>query len=252
MSAKWQESWSRAVEYWSRHWREWIGIAAVMTAWLWAICLAVPSLTPFVLMEFQPINSRTIAQTYQAHLTALSHAVPILIVMLVATAVVGGGLTLWLLRKLGRRPGLAAGVCSGASTAGAALLAMALVRVPLGGQYLNPAGMALRGLVILGLFVVVVPAGFWIGPLAVRRRGTPALLWRRIGREAWYLPWTWLLVVVLSELLSAAISWTIPIPSLGTLILSLFVVSSGILHQSVAYFYRVDAVNQSGFLQKTS
>lgn len=238
MSADWQESWSQAVQYWSHHWRRWIGVAAVLTGWLWAICLAVPSVDPFVLMEFQPINSHTIVRTYQSELSRLSQAVPVLIGILLVTTILGGLLAVYFLRKLGRRSGIGVTVGAGAITTGVALLAMAMIRIPLGGQYLQPLDLVVRGLVILLLLAVVVPVGFWIGPLAARQSGSPLGRLRQMGRDGWYLPWTWLLAVVVGEMLSAAISWTIPVRPLGTLVLSFLVVASGMLHQSVAYFYR--------------
>ncbi len=251
MSRNWQESWTKAVEYWAREWRRWLGVAAVTTAWLWAVFLIVPSLTPFLFMEFQPINSQSIATTYQHQLTALEQQLPLLLIVLVISAVLGVLLLIPSLRRRVPRPGLFQEVLwSGVMTV-LSLLALAALRVPIGGSYLSPLPMAIRGIAVLGFAVVLIPWAFWSGPFKVCDGGAVLNQFRAQMRETLFLAWTWLLCLVMAELLSASLAWTTTSTDFGTLVLAALITGLGLLHQSVAYFYSQQA-NRPRALQKTS
>lgn len=251
MSTNWQESWHRAIQYWLRQWRQWVPLAAVLTAWLWAVFMAAPRLTPFILMEFQPINSKSIATTYQDNLTSLVHQLPVLATVFVLASLAGGIVVLRLLRARVKRQGMLPEVVGAAFMAALSLFAVALVRVPLGGQYLNPLGMLVRAVLILFVFVVLVPWLFWAGPLALNGRGS---FWSQIlhsPKDLLFLPWTWLIGVVVGELFSASLAWTTTLNPIGTLVLAFLLVGSGLLHQSVAYYYTL-SFPSNWTLKKTS
>lgn len=242
MDTPWQNSWARAVDFWAQAWRSWILVDAVLTAWIWAIFLAVPALMPFILMQFQPINSRSVTRTYYRNLTQLEHQLPLLAGALVVFGAAGLIATARIFKRHPGFPHVTSSIISNALMAGFSLLGSALMRMPMGGKYLDPGSMVLRVLVILAIFVVVVPALFWVGPLRLAGPLRLGTLVARGRRDVVFLPWTWLVAVVVGELLSAAIAWTANVTQIGTLVLAFILVGAGLLHQSVAYFYVRSAV----------
>lgn len=253
MSRAWQQSWEKALAYWQQSWKQWTPVAMVLTLWIWVIFLVARHLTPFILMQFQPINSKSLVQSYHHNLTQLVAQLPVLALVLVMCSVIGGFLTVQLLRtRRSRQTGVYRQVVSSALMTGLALLGAAVVRIPMVGPYLNPWSLALRTAVMLGIFIMLLPWCFWTGPLNTTGGRSFWEVLRQNRRDTLYLAWSWLVALVLAELLSAAIAWTTTLNILGTLVLAFLLVTSGLLLQSVAYFYAKDAATLLPAIQKTS
>ncbi len=251
----WQESWRQATEYWAAHWKSWLPVLAVLSLWFWIILLVVPSTTPFMFIQFQPINDKTVVRTYHRQLTQLLAHMPLLVIMVIATTVVGGIIVARMLRRrTGRQVALSSlWVLLGSSgmTAALSFMAMAAVEVPLsstGGSLLSE---IVRGIIALAVLVIAVPYAFWAGTLKLNRRGSFWMALRSQRRDTLFLPWTWLLGLVAVQMLSASFAWTTTVNAIGTLLLSVFTMGCGLLFQSVAYFYTRPGVVQD-HLRKTS
>lgn len=236
MSHTWQESWDLALAYWTDHWRQWIAVGAVVSAWMAVVFVSIPSVTPFIFMEFQPINSKTIAGTYHGELTTLGSHLTGLVVVLAATGILGTIVLTRMLRARGQR-GIVAEVVSSAFMTAVSLAAIAALRVPLSGDFLNPAPMVIRGVSLIISLVLIVPWLFWAGPLNIAAHHGFFAMMRQRGREVFFLAWTWMIALVVSELLSASLAWMTTSAVIGSVVLAILIAGIGILHQSVAYFY---------------
>ncbi len=235
MSQHWQESWAQAAAYWGEHWRQWITVAAAITIWLWVVFLAAPQATPFLLMQFEPINDKTVVLHYHQQLTAFESHLPVLAIVAVVVGVVGLFVVSAMLR--GWRGGRVSTVLSNALMTLLALVAVAATRVPMSGGGHNPVIEGIRWLFIVVVFAVVVPWFFWYAPTRDHEaRGFWALL-RRDWRDAVLLPWTWLALLVICELVSASFAWTTSVNAIGTFVLAVLITASGLLFQSVATWY---------------
>lgn len=255
MNRNLQASWVLATEYWSRKWKNWIAVVAVTTAWLWAVFVSVPSLIPFLFMQIKPINDPAVERTYHRELAALILHLPILAFIIVAAGIVGGLALTALMRR--QHPdqtkgygGALMAVLSSAFMTGLALFGMGMMQVPIGGHQ-NPAWMAIRVLTAIIIFAVLVPWTFWHSTLRLNGRGSFWKNARSSPRTMFGLPWTWLVTMVVSEMISASFAWATTVNDIGTLVLALLIALSGLLHQSVANFYMRPSP-RSGHLKKTS
>lgn len=253
MSQDWQRSWSRATDYWQHHWKRWMAVLAAAALWIWIVLLAVPQLTPFIFMEIQPINDKSVARSDHQQFTQLVSHWHILALALVVTGILGGivvGRLVAGLRELAPQRGMGWGIWGSAAALVLASAAMGSVRIPLGSS--NPGMAAVRGLALLVVFIVIVPWTFWQGSL--RAGGGPGF-WSQLRtrpRDTLFLPWTWLVTMVCIQMLSDSIAWTTTVSVLGTLVWSVLAVASGLLHQSVAFSYRRNPVNSGQELRRTS
>ncbi|NMP20853.1 hypothetical protein [Sulfobacillus harzensis] len=234
MNAKWQVSWTRAWDYWRDEWRRWIPVLAASTLWIWIILLAVPQVVPFAFMEFQPINDKVVVQTYHRQVTALIHHMPELLI-------VGAVITVLGLVVVPRLFPTKRGATSTVLWSGMGLVlsyaGMAAMRVPISGPDHPPALVAIRALVVAGLFIVVVPWTMWKSALGIHGGERFWHLLRTQWRETLFLPWTWLAVLVMVQMLAASFAWTTTVNAVGSFVVALLTVVAGMVCMSVAYLY---------------
>lgn len=231
----WQESWIQSWAYWRAEWRAWLRVAIAASLWMWILLLAVPQVVPFAFMAFQPINDKVVVQTYHRQLTALLHHLP----MLVA---IGGGLTVIGLLVVPRlfpvkRRALHVVFLGGLSLV-FSYAGMAAMRVPLSGPHHPTVDVGIRIASVLLLFLVLVPWTLWRG--AAVARGEGRTFWWQIRhewRETLFLPWTWLLLLVMIQMIAASFAWTTTVNAIGSLLMAVFTVVAGMICESVAYFY---------------
>lgn len=235
MSPRWQESWIQATAYWGDHWRQWMTVAAAVTVWLWVVFLASPQATPFLLMQFQPINDKSVVLQYHQQLTAFRAHLPVLAIAAAVIGVVGLFVVSSMLR--GWRGGQVSAVLSNALMTLLALMGVAATRVPMSGGGHSPVAEAVRWLLIGLVFVVIVPWLFWYAPTRGQGEGGFWALLRHHWRDALFLPWAWLAMVVVCELVSASFAWTTTVNDIGTFVLAVLIAGSGLLFQSVATWY---------------
>lgn len=239
MSKLWQESWAASVTYWTEHWKTWMGVLAAGTLWLWLLFIVAPGTVPFVFLEIEPINDPSVARTYHSQLMAVEHQLPRMLGVLVVASIIGFIVISQLLKRL--RPSTPSGSTLGIMINSAIMMvisfvAMGAVHVPID-THGSHGPMELRMAIVLVCFAIIVPWFFWRGALAYNHRPSFWSELRHRPKDLLFLPWTWLISVVVVQMASASFAWTTAVPAIGTFILALLTITSGILHQSVAYYY---------------
>ncbi len=237
MNNAWQKSWGQSWEYWRVKWRAWVGVAIAASLWMWILLLAVPQVVPFAFMEFQPINDKIVVQTYHRQLTALLHHLPVLLG-------VGGGMAVIGLIVLPRlfpvkRRALHV-VVFGGLTMVFSYAGMAAMRVPISGPHHPAVDVGIRMVAVLLIFIVLVPWMLWRGAAVASGGGGHTFWWqiRHEWRETLFLPWTWLVLLLMIQMIAASFAWTTTVNAIGTLLMAVFTVVAGMVCESVAYFYQ--------------
>ena len=233
MSEVWKQAWAESLEYWARQWRKWIGLWIIVSLGLAAVLVADPATAPFVFLEIQPSNDPSVIKAFHVNVQSFIQSLPQLLAVgvgaLVVTAVLA---SIWSKRSARRfRP-------VSAITWGGLLLVVAMSLMAVAGAPKGPASWSaeLRTIVLVGVGnVVVVPQLFWIWPL----RGT-GTSWRNLVARHLFdglaLAWTWVLGLVVSEMLAAAFGWMAPV-AVGEAIFSFLTTANAALCFAAARRY---------------
>jgi len=233
MSEPWKAGWIRLGQHWEHEWRRWMPLLIVGSLWVWGVLLAVPAAAPFVYLEIQPINDPLVALTFHREVAALVADWPRLTLAYFGLGLVAAVIGRRILHRWAPPQGsrfFKATMGLGA-TLTIAVLTMGIFKAPIGmahHPWIPTLAEDVLGLAIIG---IAVPELFWRSVYLANPGRAVART-----REYWFVPWAWLLGLALSQMFTAAVSWTIA-TWFGTLVFGVLALTNTALFASFAYIY---------------